>query len=153
MALFLVQHGKSLSKDIDPDPGLSAAGISEVEGIAEVAQGYGVSVSRIIHSSKKRARQTAESFASFLKPESGVQEESGLKPLDDVTVWAEKIIAGDNMMIVGHLPFMEKLTSLLITGSTDKPVFKFQNGGVVCLDMDADSRSWFIRWTLMPHIS
>jgi phosphohistidine phosphatase len=152
MALFLVQHGKSLSKDKDPEQGLSEEGISEVEQIAKVAKEYGVQVSRIIHSGKKRARQTANIFASSLKPEDGVQESSGLKPLDDVSVFASKINSEDNVMLVGHLPFMERLTSYLITGFTDKPVFKFQNGGIVCMDTDPDSRSWLIRWALVPNI-
>ncbi len=47
MAIYLVQHGKSLSKDIDPEKGLSEEGISEVQRIAEVAAGYGC----IVHKS------------------------------------------------------------------------------------------------------
>ena len=152
MVLFLVQHGKSLPKDRDPEQGLSKEGISEVEQIAKTAKGYDVYVSRIIHSGKKRARQTADIFASSLEPGNGVQESSGLKPLDDVSAFAGKINSEDNVMLVGHLPFMERLTSYLITGSTDKQVFKFQNGGIVCIDKDPDNRSWFIRWTLMPRI-
>ncbi len=152
MALFLVQHGKSLSKDKDPEQGLSKEGISEVEQIAKVAKGYDVHVSRIIHSGKKRARQTADIFASSLEPGDGVQESSGLSPLDDVSAFAGKINSEDNVMLVGHLPFMERLTSYLITGSTDKPVFRFQNGGIVCMDTDPGSRFWFIRWALMPRI-
>ena len=152
MALFLVQHGKSLSKDKDPEQGLSKEGISEVEQIAKVAKGYGVQVSRIIHSGKKRARQTADIFASSLEPGDGVQESSGLKPLDDVSAFAGRINSEDNIMLVGHLPFMERLTSLLITGSTDKPVFKFQNGGIVCLNTDPNGNSWLIIWALMPKI-
>jgi phosphohistidine phosphatase len=152
MALFLVQHGKSLSKDKDPEQGLSEEGVSEVKKIAKVAKGYGVHVSRIIHSGKKRARQTADIFASSLRPEDGIQESSGLKPLDDVPAFAGKINSEDNIMLVGHLPFMERLTSYLITGSIDKPVFKFRNGGIVCMDKDPDKGSWFIRWVLMPTI-
>jgi len=57
MALFLVQHGRSLSKDKDLEQGLSEQGLSEVEQIAKVAKGYGVHVSRVIHSGKKRARR------------------------------------------------------------------------------------------------
>ena len=150
MALFLVQHGKSLPKDKDPEQGLSKEGISEVEQIAKVARGYGIHVLRIIHSGKKRARQTADIFASFLAPEGGVQEDSGLKPLDDAPTYAGKINSEDNLMLVGHLPFMERLTSYLITGSIDTPVFKFQNGGILCMDRDPDKDSWVIRWALVP---
>jgi phosphohistidine phosphatase len=152
MALFLVQHGKSLPKDVDPDQGLSEEGVVEVKRIADVAKGYGVQVNCICHSGKTRARQTAEIFASALEPKQGVQEKSGLKPLDDVTAFATSINLQDNMMLVGHLPFMERMAAYLIANKTEKPVFKFQNGGIVCMDIDPDSQSWVIKWTLMPHI-
>ncbi len=152
MALFLVQHGKSLPKDQDPNQSLSEEGIADSKRIASVARGYGVHVSCIKHSGKKRAQQTADIFASALKPEGGVREAEGLRPLDDVTALADKINSTDNLMLVGHLPFMERLTSYLITGLIDKPVFKFQNSGIVCMDKDPDSGSWVIKWTLMPKI-
>lgn len=153
MTLLLVQHGKSLPKDKDPQKGLAAEGIAETEGIAEVAKGYKVPVAGITHSGKTRARQTAEIFAKALEPGGGIDERSGLSPLDDVADFAGTIDSTENRMFVGHLPFMERLTAYLITGSIEKPVFKFQNSGIVCLDMDPDSRSWVIRWTLMPHIA
>jgi len=152
MALFLVQHGKSLSKDKDPKKGLSEEGIAETERIAKVAKGYGVHVLRITHSGKTRARQTAEIFASALEPEGGVEESKGLNPLDDITAFADKIEGTENCMLVGHLPFMERITAYLITGSIEKTVFKFQNSGIVCLDKDPDTMSWVIEWTLVPNI-
>jgi phosphohistidine phosphatase len=151
MALFLVQHGKSLPKDKDPNKGLSEAGIHETERIAQVAKGYGVHVSSIAHSGKTRACQTADIFASALKPEGGLQEISGLNPLDDVTAVA--VDSTEDRMLVGHLPFMERLTAYLITGSIERPVFKFQNSGIVCLDKAPDIGSWVIKWALMPQIS
>lgn len=152
MALFLVQHGKSLKKEEDPEQGLSEEGISDCERIAGVAKGYGVRVSQIRRSGKKRARQTAEIFASALEPEGGVIEANGLNPLDDVAPVGSAIRSEDNIMLVGHLPFMERLTSYLLLGSGDKTIFKFQNGGIVCLDKDAENGSWYIKWALMPKI-
>ncbi len=152
MALYLVQHGKSLPKDVDPDQGLSEEGIAETERIADVAGNYGVNISHIKHSGKTRAHKTAEIFASALSPKAGVEEVSGLKPMDDVIAFAASIDPDANTMLVGHLPFMERMTSYLVTGSTDKPVFKFQNSGIVCLNKDPDTGSWVIVWTLMPKI-
>jgi phosphohistidine phosphatase len=152
MALYLVQHGKSLSKDVDPDQGLSKEGTAETKRIAQVARDYQVPIARIKQSGKKRARQTAEIFAGALNPAGGVEEVSGLKPLDDVTTFAATIDAAADTMLVGHLPFMERMTSYLVTGSADKPVFKFQNSGIVCLEKDPESGSWVIVWTLMPKI-
>ncbi len=152
MALYLVQHGKSLPKEVDPDRGLSEEGIKEVEIISGIARDHDVVVAGIKHSGKKRAKQTAEIFASVLKPKLGILQMNGLDPLDDVTVVAENINSEDNVMLVGHLPFMKRLTSYLITGTIDTPVFKFQNGGIVCLDKDTGLESWTIRWALMPHV-
>ena len=152
MALYLVQHGKSLPKDIDPDQGLSEEGIAETKRIADVAANYGVNVSYIKHSVKTRAHKTAEIFASALNSVGGILEVAGLKPLDDVITFAASIDPDENSMLVGHLPFMERMTSYLVTGNTDQPVFKFQNSGIVCLNKDADTGAWVIVWTLMPHI-
>ncbi len=152
MALFLVRHGRSLSKSVDHDQGLSEEGILGVEQIANTVKHYGIHVSRIEHSGKKRAQQTADIFASALNPKNGIQERSGLKPMDDVISLANEISSKDNLMLVGHLPFMSKLASYLITGSTDTPVFSFQNSGTLCMDQDTDTRTWIIKWALIPHI-
>ena len=152
MALYLVQHGQSLPKDVDPDQGLSDQGLAETKRIAEVARNYQVNVLKIKQSGKKRARQTAEIFAAALNPAGGVEEVSGLKPLDDVTDFAASLDAAANHMLVGHLPFMERMASYLVTGSAEKPIFKFQNSGIVCLEKDPDSEKWVIVWTLMPKI-
>ena len=152
MALYLIQHGKSLSKDQDPDQGLSAEGIAETERIAKLAKDADVTVSQIRHSVKTRARQTAEIFAEALNPNQGTQEVSGIKPLDDVAAYAADIDPVEDIMLVGHLPFMERMTAFLITGSIDKPVFKFQNSGIVCMDKDPEAQAWVIKWALMPNI-
>jgi phosphohistidine phosphatase len=150
MALYLVQHGKSLSKEEDPEQGLSEEGISEVEKVAENAARHNILVSHIVHSGKKRALQTADIYAGALQPGKGVMKTDGLAPLDDVRQIAKAISSEDNLMAVGHLPFMERLVSYLVTGSIEKPLIKFKNGGIVCLDVDPDKGSWVIEWTLYP---
>jgi len=152
MALLLVQHGKSLPKEIDPEQGLSDEGKTETWEIAFAARDNGVRIRRIVQSGKKRAAQTAEIFASELRPAGGVHEGAGLNPMDDVTAFAERIAASEDLMLVGHLPFMETLASLLITGDAGKKVIRFQNSGIVCLDKDEGADHWTIRWTLFPKI-
>ncbi len=152
MALYLVQHGQSLPKDVDPDQGLSEKGVAETERIAEVAKNYHINVGKILHSVKTRARKTADILASALNPTESVKEVEGLKPMDDVAAFAASLNPDTNTLLVGHLPFMERMTAYLVTGSIDKPVFKFQNSGIVCLDKDPETDSWVIVWTLMPNI-
>ncbi len=152
MAVYLVQHGKSVAKEIDPEKSLSEEGITQVKRIADVAAGYRVNVSQIIHSGKKRARQTAEIFAQALHPPEGVAAVSGIDPLDDVGAFARQLDLAAHRMVVGHLPFMSRLISHLVIGSADIPVFKVQNGGIICLDRDLDRDSVLIKWALMPEI-
>lgn len=152
MALYLVQHGKAEPKDVDPERGLSAEGVAEAERIAGVAGGYGVRVRVIRHSGKRRAAQTAVIFAAALEPEQGIERLERIGPLDDVYAFADSLDPSEDAMIVGHLPFLERLTGLLTAGTADTRVLKFQNGGVVCLDVDTEGGGWLIKWSLSPHI-
>ncbi len=153
MALFLAQHGKSLPKEEDPDQGLSKAGFEETRTVAESVLEQNVQVSRIIHSGKKRALQTAEIFMLSLEPLEGIAKGPGLAPMDDVTSFDATVSLEENVMIVGHLPFMERLVSYLVAGTPDALVVKFQNSGIVCLDTEDEGQSFFIRWTLFPSLN
>ena len=153
MALYLVQHGLSLPKDADPEKGLSTEGMQAVQRMAEVARSYGIPVSSIIHSGKKRARQTADILAAVLTPDQGVRSVTGINPLDDVAAFAAGVEFSANTMVVGHLPFLERLTSLLITGEQEPVVFKLQNGGILCLDRFERLERPAIRWALMPQVN
>ena len=152
MALYVVQHGQSLTKGQDLEKGLSPEGKQETERIAEVAQGYAVAVSRIVHSGKKRARQTADIFAAALTPGKGIETQEGMKPLDDVRAFARQLSLDQNMMLVGHLPFLEKLIGLLVCNDPNQTIFKLQNSGIVCLDRVPSIDHPVIRWALMPTI-
>jgi len=152
MSLFLVQHGESVGKEIDPARPLSDGGMSSVTRMAAVARDYHIRVSEIVHSGKTRAQQTAEVLASFLHPPEGVKALRGLDPRDDVTAFAETVRAEDDRMIVGHLPFLERLLSFLTTKTPGNRIMRFQNGCIVCLDKDPEDSSWHIKWVLMPDI-
>jgi len=151
MALFLVQHGLSLPKDQDPEKGLSKKGFEDTQRIAKVAKSYGIPVSKIVQSGKKRARETALIFSETLGIKELSEQVDGINPLDDVKLFSDKIDPESGLMIVGHLPFLEKMVSYIITGNQDLKIYKFQNSGIVCLDQEENN--WFIKWTLNPDIS
>lgn len=112
----------------------------------------GIQVSRILHSGKLRARQTAEALAKRLKAPGGVSETDGLNPLDDPAVWAERLATErEDLMLVGHLPHMSRLAALLLAGDADQPIVQFQMGGVVCLSRDDEGR-WSVDWLVVPQI-
>ena len=152
MPLYLVRHGEAHSETADPDRSLTEAGRATVEGMAQLAAAFNIPVSQICHSGKTRARQTAEIFSRYLKPSGGVAEVRAINPYDDVTKTAPDLDPDLNAMLVGHLPFMERLVSHLITGSPDKSVTRFQTGGIVCLDRIEHNGPWYIKWALMPKM-
>lgn len=153
MKVYLVQHGEARSKEEDPERHLTDKGIKDAEEVAGlVRERYAISVEKIIHSGKTRAIETAGIFAKYINPVSGVLEEKGLAPLDDPIIWAEKLLnAKEDIMIVGHLPYLSKLASLLLIGDQEQVIVKFQMAGVVCLERNADGQ-WHICWMTVPRM-
>jgi phosphohistidine phosphatase len=148
MAMYFVQHGLSLSKEVNPDRPLSDDGRREVEGISVHLRDAGVKIDKVCHSGKTRAEQTAQIFADNIG-DGKVYEQSGMNPNDDVKVFASSLNKGD-IMYVGHLPHMGKLVSFLVAGDENADVVKYSNGGVVCVEKDNDS--YHILWTLTPAL-
>jgi phosphohistidine phosphatase len=156
MTLYLVQHGKALMKETDPERSLSEDGRAETERVAARAGELRLSVSGIVHSGKKRARQTAEILASRLTPGTTPAAWAGLDPDDDVETIAEMLAGRDNLMLVGHLPFLEELAAFLTVGSSTLRPIRFTNSGIVCLEereTDSGNKTWAIKWALTPEIS
>ena len=149
MNLYLIQHGKAKSKEEDPERSLSDQGLEEVQKVSAWSARMGLSVGEIRHSGKKRAEQTAEIFAEKIKPNRGIAAVTGLGPMDDVNPVAEALNREEeNLMLIGHLPFLSRLTSRLITGDPDIPIVRFGNAGIVCL-IHEDSQ-WIIDWYVTP---
>ncbi|MFQ5951340.1 MAG: phosphohistidine phosphatase SixA, partial [Candidatus Geothermarchaeales archaeon] len=86
-----------------------------------------------------------------LKPPEGVEDAEGLRPLDDPQIWAKRLAdTGEDTMLVGHLPHLSKLASLLLSGDEDRKVVNFVMSGITCLERD-ESGSWSVRWMLIPE--
>jgi phosphohistidine phosphatase len=152
MPLYLVRHGVAYSEAADPDRSLTEAGKATVDGMAQLTAAFNIPVSQIFHSGKTRARQTADIFSKYLKPSEGVAEIKAINPYDDVTKIAPELDPELNTMLVGHLPFLERLVSYLVTGSPDRSIIKFQTGGIVCLDRIEKNGLWHVKWALMPKM-
>lgn len=152
MKLYLVQHGKAMSKDEDPDRPLTEAGSSELERVAAFLERRGIEVDAILHSDKLRAEQTAKIMASKLEPRNGADFRDGLHAKDDVAACRDNLIGSlaNDTMIVGHQPFMGKLTGLLTTGSEENLPVDFQKGCVVCVQQSEDA--YQVEWMITPAI-
>jgi phosphohistidine phosphatase len=152
MRIYLVQHGEAVPAEVDPERPLRAAGEADVRRMAAVLRGSGVSVARVLHSGKRRAERTAEVLAAALEPKVRPEARAGLNP-NDATASVAQEAAGweQDTMLVGHLPFMARLTSRLIAGREDAGVVAFRPGSVLCLER-TEQRAWTIAWMLRPEL-
>lgn len=152
MKLYLIQHARAKSKDEDPERPITAVGREETEKVAEyAAQNNIVNAQRIFHSGKKRAEETAGIFARAFKLEKQVAASSGLGPTDDVREWVDRLANMDeNVILVGHLPHLNRLASFLLSGSQSKVRVDFKNSGIVSLSRDKDM-GWSLNWMFPPE--
>jgi len=152
LQVYLVQHGEAKPETEDPARPLTDRGREEVQRVAQHAVALGLRVAEIRHSGKLRARQTAEIFAAALSPSHGVREMDGLGPADATgKARAEVESASEPLMLVGHLPHLRRLASLLLAGDPEREIIRFRNGAIVCLVKTEGG--WLLQWVLTPELA
>jgi phosphohistidine phosphatase len=152
MFLYLVQHAEAKREEEDPARPLSEKGLQDIARVAAYITQLNIKIDKIFHSAKLSAKQTAGMLCENLKPMKGISEVDGLSPLDDPHSWAERLKdLREDVMLVGHLPHLARLASLLLSGNADKNIVSFQMGGIVCLKKD-DTGIWSLHWMLIPGV-
>ena len=153
MFVYLVRHGEARSAEDDPERGLTEQGFLDVGAVAGYMAKICTEPVRIYHSGKTRARQTASILSDALKASGGIAETDALLPHDDPAIWRERLLtAVEDVMLVGHLPHLTRLASLLLAGEREKSVIDFRPGGVACLRKD-ESGQWLVEWMVTPDMA
>jgi phosphohistidine phosphatase SixA len=101
MKLYLVQHGDAVPGDTDIARPLSQKGKRDVRQLGDFLARNGIAVSRITHSGKLRAQQTAETIASRLRTNVSVGAQDGLNPNDPARRVAQILVQSDDDTLVG----------------------------------------------------
>ncbi len=149
MKLYLIQHGLAQPKERDPQRPLSPEGEAQTEKIAVFLKRIDVKVDTLWHSPKHRAVQTARIIDNEINC-GHILERDDLNPLDSVSEMPELIRQEEkDLIVVGHLPFLDKLVSLLLTGSEENQPVQFSNSGVVCLEYE---ETWRLVWAVTPDL-
>lgn len=152
MQVYLVQHGASKTEAEDPQRSLTDEGRRIVEKMADYLASAGISLDRIKHSDKLRARQTAEILAASLSPHNGTEQVTGMAPNDDVSAMRISLHSeAENVMLVGHLPYLSRLLSSLLLVDENRPLVEFHMGGVICLE-HGENGQFRIVWALIPDL-
>lgn len=152
MRVYLVQHGDAVEADVDPQRPLSPIGRADVRRLAGFLTEAGIHVGNVVHSGKTRASQTAEVLAQALA--SGIAPEAvgGIGPNDPVATFAALLADWpQDVMVIGHQPFLGRLVGYMVCGDEQAALTDFQRGSIVCLTRDGD-RSWRVAWMMRPDL-
>ena len=153
MFLYLVRHGEAKTKEEDPERPLSDEGHSNVKKVAAFLKPNLSDLRTIWQSGKKRAEETARIIVSALAHPVDVLESEGLAPLDPVDTILKAIgELQDDLMLVGHMPFLGELAGGLLAGSGADQRVEFKPAGVMCIKGD-ENGEWSIEWTANPDMA
>lgn len=155
MIIYLIQHAEAKEESEDPQRPLSAKGVRNIRKTSSDLYRNNVRVDQILHSGKLRAKQTAEITAECLTPANykTISETDGLSPLDSPGIWDDRLkYLTNDLMLVGHMPHLGKLASILLCGEMGKDIISFTPGCVVCLER-LEQGNWTLKWMLTPSIS
>jgi phosphohistidine phosphatase len=156
MDLYLMQHGQATTDDEDPERPLTDTGRAAVQRVAERARTADVRISGCFHSGKLRAEQTAQILVRAIGSGSSVEARPGLGPNDPVAPvaeWLREVTEHESLTLVGHLPFLGRLASLLVAGEEEAQVLSFQMAGLVKLEPKADREGFSVAWALTPDLA
>lgn len=152
MLLYLARHGKAEDNEVDAARRLTHKGVADVRKMAEFLKSLAIAVGEVWHSDKQRAVQTAELLAAQITVTGQVREVAGLHPNDaSAPIRAAIAGAGGDLLIVGHLPFLSKLGSALLSGNNGDDFLTLPTAAIACLKGDADG-PWRLAWLVNPDI-
>jgi phosphohistidine phosphatase len=144
--IYLVHHAEAVGPEVEPQRPLSAAGRIHAEALAAAAVARGVKPEVIWHSGKLRARQTAEPFLRLCNPLAEFAAIRGLQPTDSPSS-IKDLVTGETreILIVGHMPNLPRVLTLLVTGA-ESPPLSFPLHGAIALE--ATGERWAERWRM-----
>ena len=147
--VVLVRHGDAIDKAIDPARPLSPDGRRRAANSACCLDALELPIAEVRHSGKLRAEQTAEIFAEHLGVTSEqIRRVDGIAPNDDVEPVAIELEAErKSVLLAGHLPFMGRLASRLLSGDRDRLVTRFADAAALVLANDHG------KWALVALIT
>ncbi|MGC3959109.1 MAG: phosphohistidine phosphatase SixA [Verrucomicrobiota bacterium] len=137
MNLFLLRHGVAVDRDPHSFPDdshrpLTLKGEDRVRLVSDAMQTLELTFDGILSSPFLRARQTAEIVAGALGLRRGLQFREELTPAGDPKALVRFINrmqpASENLLLVGHEPYLSELLSVLISGQPDAAIDLKKNG-------------------------
>ena len=155
MEIYLMQHGPALTKEQDPEEGLSPDGMARIHASGKALKKMGISFDVILSSPKKRSKQTASIVAEEVGFPSDkiIQTEKvkALTPPEETLAIVAEHYGKQRILIAGHLPSVAEIASFLLTKGP-KVIIEFERGGCCRIDVeDLPTHAGHLKWYLTPE--
>jgi phosphohistidine phosphatase len=144
MRLSLLRHGIAVERgnsgdEDDGERSLTAKGERRMRRSAEGMLALGLTYDVILSSPYLRARQTADIAAQILKAPTGVHLSDTLAPAGSPRQLIELLHTDyqerQDVLLIGHEPYLSRLISTLLTGGPNLPVV-MKKGGLCTLEVE-----------------
>lgn len=149
MTVWLARHGEAEIRGRDDLRELTGEGARAFSALAHRIADRSGSMRVIHHSGLRRAEQTAEILAAATRVAMAGEPLDLLAPATDpfaLSRWIESL--SEPAVLVTHLPLVERVASVLISGSPEVPAVSFSPGTIVALDRE--DGSWKLAWIERP---
>jgi phosphohistidine phosphatase len=162
MNLFLLRHGVAMERDPHSFPDdalrpLTLKGEDRVRLVCDALQALELSFDRILCSPYLRARQTAEIIVGTLGLRRALEFSDTLAPEGDPQALIRLVNrmrpAAENLLLVGHEPYLSELLSHLISGQPGAAI-DFKKNGLAKMEVAQRlklGRCATLNWLLTPR--
>ena len=160
MNLYILRHGIAVERGTpgcktDAGRPLTPKGTRQLRQIAGAMQNLDLSFNLILSSPFLRARQTAEIVAQSLRRKKRLAFSDELTPGGNPKALIQQLIelkpAPENVLLVGHEPYLSELIGRLISGGTTADI-ELKKGGLAKLEVASlrFGRCATLAWLLTP---
>jgi len=158
MNLFILRHGLAVERAAsgqDAERPLTRAGKRKLGQIAKAMEALEISFNLILASPYTRARQTAEIVAEAFNARARLELSNTLTPGGSSKKLIESLrsrqLTAENILLVGHEPYLSELISLLVAGDSSLCVV-MKKGGLCKLSVETlkHGRCACLEWLLTP---
>lgn len=148
MKLYLVHHTDALSAEQDPERHISPKGREQADRLGARFRAVGVAPARILHSDKQWTIDTAERIAAKLGMEDRTARAAYPINTDDPIepFLAEIRNAGGDIMMCGHVVFLERVAAKLVCGDEKRAVVAFKPGNGTALCLEGEGERWVVTY-------
>src|SRR5438094_5372838 len=161
MTIYILRHGIAVARgtpgyEKDQDRPLTPKGERRLWRITEAMGEIGLSFDLILSSPYARAWRTAEIVAETFKAEKRLQRcdelASDHEPKDIIIFLRALDPQPENVLLVGHEPYLSRLISRLVAGNSDCKI-ELKKGGLCKLVVESfkEGRCAMFEWLLTPR--